>query len=97
MNGYMIAGNVESETAQDLNDLIALKMGCTIKEAFDLNREKLALGEWYNLMKANIPIVSEKKGLMFVEPDSKQKHNSLWDAKVIKINYGILNKIKNPA
>jgi hypothetical protein len=59
-----------SPVPQDLNDLIAIKKGISVREAFDLDRECEAAvdGEVY--------------------PD--EKHNSLWDAKVIKAIYNNL-------
>jgi hypothetical protein len=66
-----------SPVPQDLNDLIALKKRISVREVFDLNRENLASG----------PIdVSDQ-----VEFWGKSgKHNSLWDAKVIKKIYNNL-------
>ncbi len=52
-----------SPVPMDLNDLIALKKGMSVKEAFDLNREELA------------------------GKDGDEKHNALWDAKIIKEIY----------
>lgn len=57
----------------DLNDLIAIKDHISPKEAFDLNREDLVMS-WY----AN----EDNKDLK-----SPNKHNALWDAKVIKEIY----------
>lgn len=66
----------------DLNCLIAVKKGITPKEAFDLNREELLIEDVANMK------ISEKTTL-YGEP--MQKHNALFDAKVIKEIY---NKLK---
>ncbi|MFA6726850.1 MAG: hypothetical protein WCS17_01395 [Prevotella sp.] len=61
----------------DLNDLIAHKKGISVREAFDLYREKLADElngfEWWKASKKVI--------------EGMCKHNALWDAKVIKAIY----------
>lgn len=61
----------------DLNDLIAFKNGISVKEAFELYREKLADElngfEWW---KASEKVINDIC-----------KHNALWDAKVIKAIY----------
>lgn len=53
-----------SPVPEDLNDLIARTQNISVREAFDLNREVLAM-----------------------KPINGQKHNALWDAKVIKEIY----------
>ena len=68
-----------SPVPSDLNDLIAFKKGITPKEAFDLNREELCIDVtdtelWQSLERI------DKHSL-------PQKHNALWDAKVIKEIY----------
>jgi hypothetical protein len=60
-----------SPVPADLNDLIAIKKGITPKDAFDLNREDMALD--------SLP-----------GEDANEKHNALWDAKIIKIIYNKL-------
>lgn len=61
-----------SPVPQDLNCLIATKKGISVKEAFELNREGLIYP-------------TEKGGTMCYNPNDK--HNALWDAKVIKAIY----------
>jgi len=68
-----------SPVPQDLNDLIALKKGISIREAFELNREEL-VGSWDELEEIG------QTGKVF-NLDQFPKHNSLFDAKVIKAVY----------
>lgn len=91
----------------DLNDLIAIKKGITPKEAFDLNREELCefpktldidisvlkdidIEEILKHMRSvgSIMVLDTKTTVTEIKP---QKHNSLFDAKVIKEIY---NKLK---
>lgn len=69
-----------SPVPQDLNDLIAIKKGISVKEAFELNREELIL-ELKPFFLDEIMGYSAK--LNTISP----KHNALWDAKVIKAIY----------
>ena len=67
--------SIISPVPLDLNDLIAFKMGISVKDAFDMNREELSTyGE------IGTPVVVNALA-------EKNKHNSLWDAKVIKAIY----------
>lgn len=68
-----------SPVPQDLNDLIAFKKGISAREAFDLNREEL-VGSWDNLEEIG------QTGKVY-NLDQFPKHNSLFDAKVIKAIY----------
>ncbi|WP_163321687.1 hypothetical protein [Draconibacterium mangrovi] len=70
----------------DLNDLISIKKSITPKEAFDLNREELCIDVtdtelWQSLERI------DKHSL-------PQRHNALWDAKVIKEIYQKLKRQK---
>lgn len=67
----------------DLNDLIAFKKRITTKEAFDLNREEL--------------LISDVSGMQVTDASTLngepiQKHNALFDAKVIKEVFKYINK-----
>jgi hypothetical protein len=62
----------------ELNQFIADKKGISVREAFDLNREDLLIEDVVGM------VVSEKSTL-YGEP--MQKHNALWDAKVMKAIY----------
>lgn len=76
-----------SPVPQDLNDLIAFKKGISVREAFDLNREQLAFDESFNpALKAKS--AKYKQGKEWGD----EKHNALWDAKVIKQIYNKLNQ-----
>ena len=82
-----------SPVPMDLNDLIAFKKGISVSEAFDLNREELAFG-WYKNAERNIINKFKEDELAFFgfKGESKdQKHNAMWDAKVIKAIYEQLN------
>ncbi len=74
-----------SPIPQDLNDLIAYKKGISIREAFELNREELAYSE------SMFP-KEKTRNAKYMSGDKwgDEKHNSLWDAKVIK---EIFNKL----
>ena len=63
---------------QDLNDLIALRRGISVSEAFELDRESLA----YDKEKWNIDYAYMDK-----YSGSKTKFNALFDAKVTKAIY----------
>jgi hypothetical protein len=67
----------------DLNDLIAFKKRITTKEAFDLNREEL--------------LISDVSGMQVTDASTLngepiQKHNALFDAKVIKEVFNYINQ-----
>lgn len=64
----------------DLNDLIAFKKGISVKEAFDLDREELAFPD------NNHVVLQDGAGLGGIDMPMN-KHNSLWDVKVIKAIY----------
>lgn len=68
-----------SPVPQDLNDLIAQKKGISVREAFELNREEL-VGSWDSLEELG------HTGKVY-NVDQFPKHNSLFDAKVIKAIY----------
>ncbi len=82
----------------DLNDLIAIKKGISPKEAFDLNREVLAFMNAGDGVSKNGESFSKHCNKVVEFPSGKIlqdgmiKHNSLWDAKVIKAIY---NKLMN--
>lgn len=91
----------------DLNDLIAIKKGITPKEAFDLNRESLMVPFMIidettlpEIDKEELLAELRKTGPILFRGEMNEikqtigdnpKHNSLWDAKVIKEIY---NKLK---
>lgn len=77
-----LPGNV-SPVPQDLNDLIAFKKGISAREAFDLNREELALRLSSTPSEDTLRYWTDAAGI-------GNKHNALWDAKVIK---SIFNKL----
>lgn len=76
----------------DLNDLIAIKKGIAPKEAFDLNREALwqqdILGWSDNELKSvkEMTVIKDHTGENILN-----KHNALFDAKVIKEIYNKLH------
>lgn len=70
-----------SPVPQDLNDLIALKKGISVREAFDLNRENMI--KWIDLNEFNRALTGSTEPL----PIENNKHNALHDAKVIKAIY----------
>jgi len=92
-----------SPVPQDLNDLIALKKGISVKDAFDLDREGMAgvralLIDGSSLSKKEIDDLSEafnKHASTLVIPHEAKitlitpnnKHSAIWDAKVIKHIY----------
>lgn len=92
-----------SPVPQDLNDLIALKKGISVREAFDLNREKLAFpkvlvvdeSKFNKEEIAKIKKQYQEEGTFefgqeiggISDPIEKFKHNSLFDAHVIKAIY----------
>jgi hypothetical protein len=67
-----------SPVPEDLNDLIARVKGITVREAFDLNREELT-EDW--------DVLDKIKGNKMYNVSEFNKHNALWDAKVIKEIY----------
>ena len=74
-----------SPVPRDLNDLIAFKKGISVREAFNLDREWLVSdmspNPQYGMV---VPAVKLKDGI-------ENKHNALWDAKVIKSIYKTLS------
>lgn len=62
----------------ELNQFIADKKGISVREAFDLDREEL-------LIEDVVGMVISEKSTLYGEP--MQKHNALWDAKVMKAIY----------
>jgi hypothetical protein len=78
-----------SPVPEDLNDLIARSKGISVREAFDLNREELALGWVGNKQREFINEFKEQELAFHGFPGEikDQKHNALWDAKVIKEIY----------
>lgn len=69
-----------SPVPEDLNDLIARTKGISVREAFDLNREKLAFG--------SITLIDTDGHYEKKESISHgDKYNTLFDAKVIKTIY----------
>lgn len=72
-----------SPVPQDLNDLIALKKGISMSEAFELNREDL---NSFDLGMEKFGVIWHVKHHPFIDGESK-KHNALHDAKVIKEIY----------
>lgn len=72
----------------DLNDLIAKTKGINVKMAFNMNREELAFGHHseglYKRMKG---LDSRTANELATDPINGNKHNALWDAKVIKAIY----------
>lgn len=76
-----------SPVPEDLNDLIAYKKEISVREAFDLDREEMAFGIHSN--SAFKKMLDEEQFSPYKEKINK--HNSLWDAKIIKRIY---NKLK---
>ena len=76
----------------DLNDLISIRKGISPREAFYLDREELAFGWVENQERIAINEFKENELAThgFKEENKEQKHNSLWDAKVIKAIYNKL-------
>lgn len=66
----------------DLNDLIAFKLNISAREAFDWNREEMAYSESFNPKGK-----AEHAKYMQGDKWGDEKHQSLWDAKVIKAIY----------
>jgi hypothetical protein len=72
----------------DLNQLIAEKKGISVKEAFELDREIFALQNECNLSDHTVSHMKNPEWFdMKTGEVSSNKHNSLWDAKVIKKIY----------
>jgi len=88
--GLPILPSNVSPVPQDLNDLIALKKGISIREAFDLNREELAYGIVVKCM-SDVDRTSYERGEIYYSDETPMKHTSIWDSKVIKAIY---NKLK---
>lgn len=75
---------------QDLNDLIALRIGISVSEAFELDRELLGLGFIDNEVRKGIDKFKEDELVAFGfkrEKISDGKFNALWDAKITKAIY----------
>lgn len=68
-----------SAACKDINDDITREFSCSIKEAFDMNREKI-LSTLINLLK-RYSIYHLNIG---VNPSDELKHNSLYDARIIR-------------
>lgn len=77
-SGLPILPSNVSPVPMDLNDLIAHKKGISVREAFEFNREEL-------LIEDVVGMVISEKSTLYGEP--MQKHNALWDAKVMKAIY----------
>lgn len=70
----------------ELNQFIAHKKGISVREAFDLNREELACDAENSMMKEKK--IKEYRYFSGKEwSEDNQKHNALWDAKVMKEIY----------
>jgi hypothetical protein len=79
-----------SPVPQDLNDLIAIRKGISVKEAFDLDREELSCNAENSMMiEKKVEAFRYNSGESWA--DNNQKHNALWDAKVIKAIFNKLN------
>jgi len=78
-----------SPVPEDLNDLIARTKGITVREAFELNREELALGWVGNAQRKCINDFKEQELAFhgFPGENKDQKHSASWDAKIIKEIY----------
>lgn len=75
-----------SPVPMDLNDLIAHKKGISVREAFDLNREELACDAENSMMKEKK--IKEYRYFSGKEwSEDNQKHNALFDARVMKAIY----------
>ena len=75
---------------QDLNDLIALRRGISVSEAFELDRELLGLGFIDNEVRKGINKFKEDELAAFGfkrEKISDGKFNAIWDAKITKAIY----------
>lgn len=68
---------------ENLNDLIAIKKGISVREAFDIDRDELFYSLCDNKRTIPLPEIT-KKIIKSMVPD---KHNSLSDAQVIKAIY----------
>lgn len=92
-----------SPVPEDLNDLIARNKGISVREAFNVNRESIGCKGVWLIPEDEVPEgISNKEfinnlndGLVVIPSDSLikhivpngNKHNALWDAKVIKEIY----------
>lgn len=92
-----------SPVPQDLNDLIAIKKGISVKEAFDVSREELLcpmlIIDETSLSELDKDVIlreMRKTGVVMFRGELNEikatigdnpKHNALWDAKVIKAIY----------
>ena len=86
-----LPGNI-SPIPQDLNDLIALKKGISAREAFEVDREELACDAENSMMKEKkVESFRYMSGVEWGNEGLNTPHNSLWDARVIKVIY---NKLK---
>jgi len=82
----MLPDNI-SPVPLDLNDLIAIKKGIGVKEAFDMSREWLANGVFPDSPYGQVATASS------MNESINNKHNALWDAKVIKCVYAKIKEL----
>lgn len=71
-----------SPVPMDLNDLIAHKKGISVREAFELDRELMGLGFHESNVEKSMKTIGS-----ILPKISDNKHNALWDAKVMKAIY----------
>ena len=77
-----------SPISEDLNDLIARVKGISVREAFDLNRESLAYLKIDLYGESETECFGKRVGdTLEIERVENQKHNALFDARVIKEIY----------
>ena len=78
----------------DLNDIIALKMDISPKEAFDICRESIGVGEASEGLYARMSKLNDSVAMNQLAKNPKEgaKHNAYWDAIVIKACYEKLMK-----
>lgn len=84
-SAFDIPKNV-SPCCYDINQDIAKFFKVSMHEAFDISREGII--DWYNSVRDNFLIKDESKEKIEINGD---KHNSLYDACVIKAIYEIIN------
>ena len=84
-SAFDIPKNV-SPCCYDINQDIAKFFKVSMHEAFDISREGII--DWYNSVRNNFLIKDESKNKIEINGD---KHNSLYDACVIKAIYEIIN------
>lgn len=86
---HILPANI-SPVPFELNQFIADKKGISVREAFELNREELAFGFFGNVQRMVLNEWHEQDMAFFGFPGEKSKndkHNALWDAKVMKEIY----------